>query len=345
MPLDLAAKKLKVDADVLRSWERNGAILRLTEIEELGLAYRRPSAVFFLTRPPAEPPLPTDHRTLPSQNQHHLGPKSILAVRFAQRVQEEAREIARTLGVSLQTRVPRLWAQSDADDAAARLRTALGVDIATQLAWKDDYAALRGWIAAVEGVGVLVLRQPMPVYETRAFSLNDSPPVVVLNSSDGVYPRIFSLGHELAHIALGSGSICDTRLGPYGEASRGVETFCNRVAGAILVPAGALSAHPLVKGVDPDGWDEERLRRIANSFGVSQEVILRRLLIEEMASAGFYRFMRREWSRRPVPPRKPGGGADPVGDCIYEHSRPFVQLVRRLAARGSRLARRPTPWT
>jgi hypothetical protein len=46
-----------------------------------------------------------------------------------------------------------------------------------------------------------------------------------------------------------------------------------------------------------------------------------------MASVRFYRHMRGEWRRRPIPARRPGGGADPVGDCIFEHSRPFTQLV------------------
>lgn len=95
----------------------------------------------------------------------------------------------------------------------------------------------------------------------------------------------------------------------------------------MLVPTDSLLSHPLVDGVSPEDWDEPRLRRIANSFGVSQEVILRRLLTEEMTTIGFYRHMRREWARRPVPPKRAGGGADPVGDCIYEHSRSFTQLV------------------
>lgn len=192
IPMEEAASSLKVDSETLESWEHDGVHLRLTEIEEIARVYRRPSAVFFLKTVPSEPSLPSDHRTLPSQTQHKLGQKSILAIRFAQRVQEEARDVAPRIGAELASRVPRLSIETDPGQAAETLRSALRVDVTTQLSWTSDYEALRGWIRAVEALGVLVLRQPMPITETRAFSLGGTPPVVVLNSSDGVYPRVFS---------------------------------------------------------------------------------------------------------------------------------------------------------
>lgn len=334
IPLEVAASKLGVTHEALEDWERDGAQLRLTEIETLARVYRRPSAVFFLRSAPSEPPLPHDHRTVPSQSRHQLGPKSILAVRLAQRIQSEAQEVSRLLGSSLQSKVPRVTLDADPEETAHRLRRALDVPLDVQFEWRDDYKALRGWVDAVERLGVLVLRQSMPVEETRGFAISGVPAVIVLNSADGVPPRIFSLAHELVHVALGMDSICDTRLGPYDSHSEAIEVFCNRVAGAIVVPADALAAHPLAKGVGPDEWDETRLRRIANQFKVSQEVVLRRLLVKDLTTKDFYRHMRREWKRRPLPARGPGGGADPVGDCIREHSRPFAQLVSEATKRG-----------
>ncbi len=334
MPVDVAAARLKLSEESLLGWERDGAELRLTEIEGLARVYRRPSAVFFLECAPAEPALPNDHRTVPSQSKHQLGPKSILAIRFAQRVQVEADELAQLVGSNLRTTVPRLSVDIDLNSAARRLRAALSVSVSTQLGWRDEYRALRGWVAAVEGLGVIVLRQSMPVDETRGFALSGVPPVIVLNASDGVAPRIFSLAHELVHVALGTGSICDTRLGPYDQHSQTIETFCNGVAGALLVPADSLVTHPLVAEVGSGEWDEPRLRRIANAYGVSQEVVLRRLLAEDLTTPDFYRYMRSEWKQRPLPSRGPGGGADPVGDCIREHGRIFTQLVSEATRRG-----------
>lgn len=64
--------------------------------------------------------------------------------------------------------------------------------------------------------------------------MSDFPrPVVAVNGQDAYVGRNFTLVHELVHLALHPGGICN----PVGDVGvGGAEAFCNAVAAAILVP-------------------------------------------------------------------------------------------------------------
>jgi len=76
-------------------------------------------------------------------------------------------------------------------------------------------------------------------------------------------------------IVLRSGGVCDLQE----TESESIETYCNRVAGEVLVPRDALLCEETV--VENGGntvWEDWRLKLLADRYMVSQEVILRRLL-------------------------------------------------------------------
>jgi Zn-dependent peptidase ImmA (M78 family) len=77
--------------------------------------------------------------------------------------------------------------------------------------------------------------------EMRGFSIGESPmPAVVVNRADASAARVFTLLHELTHIALHTAGLCNlSELGPQSVDARRLETYCNHVAGAVLVPSQA----------------------------------------------------------------------------------------------------------
>lgn len=327
MPIGVAARRMGVSPSTLLTWEGEGGLFRLTQLEAMATLYRRPVAVFFLAAPPSEPPLPADHRTLPSQEEHELSSQTIMAVRYAQRLQENARDFAKGMGEDTTASIPTGTLGENPDVLASRLRLSLRITTKDQFSWRDDYLALRTWAESVEQLGVLVLRQNLPLDETRAFSLPGKPPVLVLSSNDKPRPRMFSLAHELVHLSLGTSGMCDTRVGPYASASQATETFCNRVAGAVLVPADDLLVRTEVAGFGADEWTDEVLGHLATTFRVTSEVILRRLLIAGKTTDAFYQAKRSEWRKRPAPPTRPGRAQSPVDACVHNHGRAFVRLV------------------
>lgn len=141
----------------------------------------------------------------------------------------------------------------------------------------------------------------------RGFSLSERPfPLVALNGKD--YPRgkVFTLFHELAHVALGEAGLCDL----HDDAERAIliEPFCNRVAAEALVPSEYLVEEPLVRQHDEEEWEDWRILELAMSYGVSQEVILRRLLTLGRTTDAFYRAKRNEYLQAYQDAAAEGGG-------------------------------------
>jgi Zn-dependent peptidase ImmA (M78 family) len=178
------------------------------------------------------------------------------------------------------------------DDVAAGIRTWIGVPLEDQRQWRRGYDALRGWIKTLEGRGILVFQTgDVTLDEMRGFSLSEPVlPAVVLNGKDSPRARVFTLMHELTHLGLRQSGLCNpTRAAPGARTDdQAVETYCNRVAGAILVPTDSMREHPAVRdAVGQRDWEERTISDIAEHFGVSREVILFRLLSLNLTSQGF----------------------------------------------------------
>lgn len=265
-----------------------------------------------------------DFRTVYPDRRAPFSPKTRLAIRRARRLQRLAAELRKALGRESISQVPRVRLSQDPELVAARARETLGVPIEQQLRWRDEREALHEWQRAVEGTGVLVFQMSLPLDETRGFSLAEGPvSAVVLNTQDSRNARIFSLFHEYGHLLLGEGGVCDMEEPrDLSSETRGTERFCNHFAGALLVPKDAL-----LEQVEPrDEWSDERVRDLGRRFKVSKEVVLRRLMILDLASRDLYRRKRREWGAVAGEVRR-GHAPAPPERCIRENGVPFVSLV------------------
>jgi hypothetical protein len=132
-----------------------------------------------------------------------------------------------------------------------RLRGALGVAVETQLAWPDEWTAWRQWRAAVEYIGVLVFQFPkVPLTDVRDTALLHFPiPAIGINSRESVPgARVFTLVHELIHVALSRGN--DEQVALHEprseEAWLDVERFAEETASHIIIPAPALDELDIV---------------------------------------------------------------------------------------------------
>src|SRR5205807_2176536 len=132
-----------------------------------------------------------------------LGAPTRFAIRDAMRVQAAAGELFEALDLVAQWRSGSVSLDSDVTRAAADTRRQLGISLEEQAVWRDPYRAFGSWRAAMGRTGALVLQRKLPLVEVRGFSLTTpGPPTIVVNRSDAVSARIFTIFHELGHILL-----------------------------------------------------------------------------------------------------------------------------------------------
>jgi len=150
--------------------------------------------------------------------------------------------------------------------------------------WNNANKALNNAIDAVEQLGILVVHtQDVLPSEMRGLSIADWPfPVIALNGADLPRPRLFTLLHELCHVGLSAGGLCDlheARAHRHRSDNDEREHACNQFAAAVLMPEGLLLAQSVVRSADQNkAWTPEELRDLGGVFGASSEATLLRLI-------------------------------------------------------------------
>ena len=325
------SRKLKIRDAVLLDWESGAQSLSMAQMRKLAELYKRPIAVFYLPEPPVDFDALRDFRRLAGSFGATRSSRLAIETRVAQQRREAAVEIARQLGDEMVS-VPLSAGLDDTPTSvAARIRDKLGVSLDTQFGWANHYEALHQWKAAVERIGALVFQtEKLPVTEARGFSLSfDVVPVIVLNSQESVRGRIFTLMHELAHLLLRSGGVCDLHDDePSPSENDRVEVFCNRVAGAILVPPESLAQSLRDEGLATErAWEYDALRALADRYGVSAEVMLRSLVLAGRYPANEYALRRDRFQVEYERERKPAGPVPYFRKALNWSGRRFATMA------------------
>ena len=334
--LEEAARKIQVKPERLASWEAGERRPSINQLRNLGRAYKRPLAVFFLATPPKKFKAMHDFRRLPGEVAGTASPQLHTEITRARYRREVALELFRLRGEPPPALKARANLTEDPEEVAARARTTLGVTHEMQTAFRSDYDALNGWRAALEDLGVLVFQaRGVDLAEMRGFSIAKQPlPAIVANIKDRPRGRVFTLLHEFVHLMLHEEGLCDLsedRSVPPEE--RRVEVFCNHAAGAILLPRDTLLQEPQVHqhGRSPV-WTEDELLTLSRHYQVSQESMLRRLLVLGRTNEDFYRAKRRDFlktysEREQEGKTREGDFAPPDKLAVATAGRGFVRLV------------------
>lgn len=305
LTIEEAARKLNTKSARLIAWEAGEAQPSMPQLRKLATAFRRPISYFFLPRPVEEPSIPHDFRRLPDARDRQYSPALLHEIRTAYRRRRFALDLASELG-AFPARFDGLGtasANEDAESVAQRMRALIGVESPHRKSWSDPRAAYRGWRGMIEDLGVLVFQAVnVDIDQMLGFSLAYTElPVIAVNRKLAPNGRVFTMLHEFVHLLLGAGGVCDIDDSlPRRPREQRIEIFCNRVAGAALVPRSALLAHPLVAPARPRmrDWEDSILVALARHFGASEEVVVRRLLISGRTSEAFYARKRVEYQAR-----------------------------------------------
>ena len=278
LPRTDAAGRLGVSEETLKRWEAGRLPPTIVQLRNAARAYKRPLAVLLLDEPPTDFDPLKDFRA-GREAAENPSPALTAEVRRVLSQREVLLELAEFDPESVPEPValPSLSGSMDPEVAGERLRSWVGVSLGEQYATSDKYAGLNLWVRPIEARGVLVVNlDGVDIDEAAGFSISEWPyPAVAINGADWPRRRLFTLLHELAHLALNAGGLCDLHeaRARRDEQDR-IEHFCNAAAAAALVPRDALLAES-GSHVAPT---TDVLWQLAQRFSVSSESILLRLV-------------------------------------------------------------------
>jgi Zn-dependent peptidase ImmA (M78 family)/DNA-binding XRE family transcriptional regulator len=329
-----AAHSLQISDKKIHAWESGDKRPSMPQLRKMAMVYKRLLSDFYLPAPPPENPLPHDFRRLPSEGVFRYS----RALRYQLRQAQQRRDLALDLATELEiefSNLPLFKIGKDAEQLGGAVREFLRVPLAEQRTWRDPRNSYNGWRLRVEEAGVLVFQVTgVAPAEMLGFSLTEQPwPVVGVNRKLKPNGRTFTLLHEFVHILLRQSSLCDIEedfVRPPQE--QRTEIFCNAVAAAALVPCDALLAEPLVTPhSEPREWSDDELTALARTFGVSQHVILRRLLTARRTTQAFFASRQAIW-RVDEPPAAPEASSDDFRrnmprEVVSDLGRPFTRLI------------------
>ena len=164
---------------------------------------------------------------------------------------------------------PRIWANAIREQFSISLEQQYKCSSARQF-----YLYLREKIES-EGAFIHCFTD-VPIDTARGFAIYyEDLPIIGINDEDRPPAKSFSIIHELVHLFKRESSLCNDMNN--SVATKEEEVFCNAVAGELLVPQDAISI-VLSNNNCSAPYSKEDLKRIADRFSVSREVIIRRLL-------------------------------------------------------------------
>ena len=302
MPVSAVATKLKRPVAEIEAWENGDSAPSYPQLEKLAYElYKRPLASFFLPKPPNEPNIKTEFRSLPDEDLATLDRDTVFLIRKARAFQMALAELFgdRTPAMRPIWRTIQLSTSQPVAQQASQIRDALGISVDQQRAWPDDDAALKQWRRAIEAHGVFVFKHTFKQREISGFCLAQPEfPVIMVNNSTTKTRQVFSLLHELAHILFmrnGISTFDETRIEGLPLQDKTIERFCNAIAAEVLVPMADFRVQ--IRGLTDnlETMDENQFVTLAKRYHVSRAVVLRRMLDEKRVSASFYQAKSRAW--------------------------------------------------
>lgn len=344
--LDWAIARSKRDVEVFGKYDWafiSSPIANPTigQLENFAKDARVPLGYLFLEKPPVEQLPIADFRKMPTAADRVPSPELLDTIHLCQRRQVWYREYVDRHGIDKPRFVGSLEVKTSTNEAAGSIRDWLkfGLEDRDYPTWTE---ALSDLIHRSDDSGVLVMvnsvvgnntHRKLDPREFRGFAISDPlAPLIFVNASDTKSAQMFTIIHELAHIWLGSSAV--SNADPKGSRGKGIEQWCDAVAGEFLVPETILKQR-IVKGEAL----EDTMARLSRSFKVSSLVVLRRLFdIEVISQKTFWETFDEELNRlkKAISEKKSGGG-DFYRTSSFRVSRRFATALLSSTLEGETL--------
>lgn len=310
------------------AWESGAAAPSYPQLEQMAEKFKCPVAVFFFPSPPEVPSVEKSFRTIDPKDLAELPRFVRILLRRAQAMQLNLSELndGRNPSKRFITRDLQFAVDTPVRAIAAALRDYLGVPIEAQMKWQGTDAAMELWRETFAGVGIYVFKDAFHAEKYFGFCLYDEQfPIIYVNNSSTKSRQIFTLFHELGHLLFHTSGIdvgADGTASPPNKDAKRIESICNGLAGAFLVPDDALN-----EALGRMMPDREAAATLAGRFNVSREVIYRRFLDRGMISKEEYSSAAGFWLKQI---KKPAGGSGNYYNTLFSYlGHDYINLAFR----------------
>ena len=346
LSIEQAAKKASVKPDRYAAWEKPNSEDKPTirQLRLIAKAFHRPLSLFYSADVPRGFQPMKDLRRLPGDGLSFYSPELAYEMELAQQRRELSLELSAAIGEEALSFGLQATLDEDPENVGRRIRKALDIRFSDQVTWKrqGSLEPFKAWRRAIENLDVLVFQMSRVDWkEACGFALaSRQRPIIAVNQKDAHNRRTFSLLHEFAHLLLDQSGASDLYVDETRPPeTQAVEVFCNAAAAAALMPRDHLLGMKIVQteGMQSAGWEENDLRELASTFGVSRLAILRRLLTFDRTTQAFYNQKAAQWNseweieqgRRKKQQQESirDFKRNPSRDLFYNLGRPFVRLV------------------
>ena len=326
------AQRVKVKPEQVNKWLMGESKPTYRQLENIAYKILKlPLAAFFLTERPEQLAIKRKFRTLPEYIFDLTSYKTRIAIKLADFYRSALFELFRTNpSPGPLFRKIRLSVNQNPQEAAQLIRNEFGINIVLQKKFKNGYEAFNYYREILEAKGIYLFQ--LQLEGDRGFCLQDNEfPIIVVNSSDSINSKIFTLFHELSHILAESDDIYK-EFGPslYRESIH--EIFCNRTAAEILVPINELTER---YGSSLRYWDEELISSIGREYTVSKEVILLKIVNLELATQADYRRLKEKWDKEFKESKQKRSGGSYYVNKISALGRQYINSVIDSYKQGS----------
>jgi Zn-dependent peptidase ImmA (M78 family)/DNA-binding transcriptional regulator YiaG len=328
----VVATRFNKSQDVIEAWESGKDAPTFRQLTELANYYKRPVAALFLPSIPPKSPLPHDYRTLSGIVHGKYQKDTLISYREVFNMLMETRQLLTDLKYDIVFSLPKWSIDDDPESKALHLRTLLGIPIEQQIEFNNHQVALDAWRSTLFDNGVIARVCKIPIEDARAFCLfAGNLAGIGLSNEDREHGKIFSLFHEVCHLALRQPGVSGLYSNRKNKNQR-IEQYCDRFSASFLLPS---SNTDVVKSLELFSGSIDNLELaifIANKFKVSKYVALRRALDLELISPQIYwdtisamKISDSEYEQRQKVKRK--GGGNYTTNQISYIGRRFLGLV------------------
>ena len=313
-----------------KKWETGEVKPTWNQLRELANQYKRPSAFFFRSEPPIKEKTDLIEYRKTETASVKRTPRLIYSIRNYKILRDIYIELLDVMRLEKKSFKKYKFESNNPREFASQIRNMLGIELKEQKKWLFDenmrkdykhYRFLNEWKESLNTLGILVFEsEKVSLDEMKALTLYyDDYPIIILNGSDHVNSRIFSLFHELTHLMLGESAICDL------EEDNSKEIFCNAVAGEFLVPFNDFLENTEFIKSHEDLNDDDIFINLSHEYGVSWEVILRRFLTIGKISENFYNLKTKKWADEYEDNK--GSGGNFLNNKVKYYGRMYSRLV------------------